>query len=208
MKNLTTEQLKEILDLHQKWLNGEEGGAKANLRCADLRGADLRGADLRGADLSGANLRCADLRCADLRGADLRGANLRGVNLRRADLRGADLRGANLSGADLLDADLRGANLSGADLRGANLSGVNLWGAIGNLEQIKSIFVSEEYPIVYTATHLQIGCKKYPISDWWDFDDRKILEMDGKRALNFWREWKDTIRMIIEKSPAKITNQE
>lgn len=39
-------QLKKILELHQKWINKEPGGKRANLREADLRGADLREADL------------------------------------------------------------------------------------------------------------------------------------------------------------------
>ena len=53
--------IKEILAKHQKWLNGEAGGERADLRNADLRGANLRGADLRNADLRNANLRNADL---------------------------------------------------------------------------------------------------------------------------------------------------
>ncbi len=85
------EELQKILEAHGKWINGEYGGARANLRGADLRGADLRGANLRG---------------ADLRGADLRGADLRGANLSDANLRGANLRGANLSDANLSDANL------------------------------------------------------------------------------------------------------
>jgi hypothetical protein len=72
---ITTEQL----ELHAKWLRGEDDGQWLNLRHADLRDANLRGADLRGADLSYADLRGADLRGADLRGANLRGANLRGA---------------------------------------------------------------------------------------------------------------------------------
>ena len=65
------EELQKILDAHKKWINGEDGGARADLRGADLGGANLRGANLRGANLSYANLRYADLRYADLRGADL-----------------------------------------------------------------------------------------------------------------------------------------
>ena len=91
---MTQEQIKEVLELHLKWLRIEEGGIRA----------DLSGADLRGADLSS-----ADLIRADLRGADLSGAYLRG-----ADLIGADLSGAYLIGAYLIGADLRGADLSGA----------------------------------------------------------------------------------------------
>ena len=115
--------------------------------------------------------------------------------------------GANLSCANLRNADLCNANLRGADMSGANLSGANLSGAIGNQRNLKSIFVAEEYPIAYTADVLQIGCKRYPIAEWWDFTDEEIVAMDGKKALKFWREWKDTIRMIIEKSPAVENNR-
>ena len=76
--------IKLILEKHAKWIRGEDGGERADLRGADLCDADLRGADLRDADLYYANLR----------GADLSGADLRGANLHSADLRGADLRGA------------------------------------------------------------------------------------------------------------------
>ena len=77
----TVSELKEILDKHLKWIRGESGDNRANLRGADLRGANLRGADLRGADLYGANLRGANLYGADLYGADLYGADLRGANI-------------------------------------------------------------------------------------------------------------------------------
>jgi len=93
--------IQEVLEKHKKWLNGEDGGQRADLRGADLQGADLRRADLRG---------------AYLRGADLWGANLWGANLQDADLRDADLQGANLWGADLWGADLQDADLQGADI--------------------------------------------------------------------------------------------
>lgn len=35
------EKLREILEKHKKWLNGEDGGERANLYGADLRGANL-----------------------------------------------------------------------------------------------------------------------------------------------------------------------
>ena len=64
---MTQEEIKKVLDLHQKRLNGEEGGVWADLREADLRVADLREADLRRADLDfscfplwcgGSNFKC------------------------------------------------------------------------------------------------------------------------------------------------------
>ena len=39
-------EFKKILELHEKWLNGEEGGERADLNHADLSHADLSDADL------------------------------------------------------------------------------------------------------------------------------------------------------------------
>ena len=118
------EEIRIVLEKHEKWLNNELGGIRA-----DLSGADIYGLDLRGANLYGANLIRADLRVAYLIKADLREANLRGANLSGADLSGADLSGADLYGVNLRGANLRGADLSGADLRGADLREANLRGA-------------------------------------------------------------------------------
>lgn len=86
------QELKQILESHGKWLRGEEGGKRANLRGADLRGAVLYGANLRRADLCGANLYKADMR-----EADLGEAKLCGIGLYRPALYGANLLGAKLS---------------------------------------------------------------------------------------------------------------
>ena len=86
MKNISKEELNEILQKHKMWLNNDKGGERADLRGIDLRFADLRFVDLRFADLRGTDLKNADLRFADLRFADLRDANLRGADLRGTDL--------------------------------------------------------------------------------------------------------------------------
>lgn len=91
--------LKMILDLNAKWIRGEAGESRADLRWANLRGADLTGADLTGADLAGADLRGADLTGASLSRANLRGASLRGASLTRADLTRANLK--DCKGAEL-----------------------------------------------------------------------------------------------------------
>ena len=67
---MNTTKLKKILELHTKWLDGEEGGKKANFNHADLQDVDLEGA----------NLRYADLRDASLNGADFEGVDLRRAN--------------------------------------------------------------------------------------------------------------------------------
>ena len=125
-------------------------------------------------------------------------ANLIGANLRDANLIGADLRGANLIGADLRDADLRGANLRGANLRDANLIGANLRDAKGNLREFKTMQI-ETYSISFTKDILQIGCKRYSIEEWKNFDDETIGKMDSG-ALTFWNKWKQFIFTAIELS--------
>lgn len=43
--------IKEILEKHNKWLSGEDGGERADLHGADLSVTNLSGANLSGADL-------------------------------------------------------------------------------------------------------------------------------------------------------------
>lgn len=69
-------ELNKTLELHKMWIDGKEGGIKADLRGANLRGADLREAYLSGAYLSGADLSGAGLSGAGLSGADLTCANI------------------------------------------------------------------------------------------------------------------------------------
>ena len=110
-------ELKRILALHRKYLNGEENGQRAELNGINLEGMDLSGVNLKEAHLSRANLERANLIGAILEGADLHSANLACANLDKANLTGANLRDAELTLAFLA-----GANLTGAEIKGANLA--------------------------------------------------------------------------------------
>ena len=116
----------------------------------------------------------------------------------------ANLNGANLTRANLDGANLTRANLDGANLYGANLNGANLYGASGNLNNLKSVFC-DTYPVTYTAEVMQIGCQCHKLEDWWSFDDARIIEMDGKTALKWWRTWKPILQQVIATSPANAT---
>jgi uncharacterized protein YjbI with pentapeptide repeats len=116
----------------------------------------------------------------------------------RANLRGANLRGANLRGANL-----RGANLRGANLRGANLRGNSLWNTTGNSREIKSV-QTDGWTVTYTATHMQIGCQRHTIAEWWAFGDDEIARMDSG-AKSWWKVWRPILRKIIKSSPAVPT---
>lgn len=143
---ITKETLKEVLDLHSKWLKGKDGGERADLGWAQLSRVDLRDADLRH---------------AELRGVDLRGATLSGANLEYANLRDADLSGANLTKADLRGAFLGGANLRNADLRWAAFrfgEGILNKSIDGLIDEINKKFVNEpEEPGQMRCTHTTIN---------------------------------------------------
>jgi uncharacterized protein YjbI with pentapeptide repeats len=63
------QELLQIINKHQKYINGELGGEKAILRGVNLYSASLIAVNLQGADLSGANLIGADLEDFCLDGA-------------------------------------------------------------------------------------------------------------------------------------------
>ena len=168
----------------------EENSLKITLQAAVKSGANLDGANLYGANLRGASLDGANLRGANLDGANLYGANLYGANLYGVNLYGADLCGANLDGVNLYGASLRGANLRGADLRGANLDGEKLTKTPLQLNNLKwFVLISDKY--------LRIGCQRFTIEEWKNFDDETIVKMDFA-ALKFWRKWKASIIALCD----------
>src|SRR5258708_6271041 len=54
-------RVSEILEAHQLFFSGKEGGVRADLQAADLSGADLEGANLSGALMQNANLEATQL---------------------------------------------------------------------------------------------------------------------------------------------------
>jgi hypothetical protein len=101
----------------------------------------------------------------------------------------------NLSCANLSCADLSCADLSCADLSGADLTQVILCGTIGDMHEIKSM-QSDTWPITWTADILQIGCQCHHITDWWQFGDNTINDMDDG-ALVWWKKWKPILQQLI-----------
>ena len=150
----------------------------------------------------GAAIRLAFRARADLAGANLTGANLAGAFLAGADLARADLADAYLAGAFLARANLAGANLAHAYLAGANLARANLARAyLADAKWRDGVVISQQpiqlYGLHWSVTildaHMQIGCELHSLAEWSDFDDARIVEMDGRDALRFWREHKDAL---------------
>jgi hypothetical protein len=119
------------------------------------------------------------------------------ANLAGAYLAGANLAGANLAGANLADANLAGANLAGAYLAGANLADAYLAGATWRDGIVINKRPIQLYGLHYVVTildaHMQIGCELHSLAEWAAFDDARIVAMDGRTALQFWRDHKDAL---------------
>src|SRR5712664_3735496 len=123
-----------ILEAHERFFSGKDGGVRADLTGADLSHADLTGVNLTGAILRNASLEGSDLRKAKLPGADLSNANLRKADLRNTDmteaiLPGADLTEAQASGVEFFRCDLSNVSFERARLRNVNLRLANVNGA-------------------------------------------------------------------------------
>ena len=100
-KKISEKRLKLVLELHQKWLNNEPDGKRANLESTNLEFANLESAHLEFANLESANLKYANLKYAHLESANLESAHLESANLKYANLKYANLESANLKSANL-----------------------------------------------------------------------------------------------------------
>ena len=101
---MTQEQLNEIIESHQHYLNKDIDGWE-NMR------ADLSYKNLSGLDLKNVNLKSVNLYRTNLRNANLRNADLNYTYLYKTDLSYADLRHANLNGAFFREANLLGTKI-------------------------------------------------------------------------------------------------
>lgn len=121
IKQISREELNEILKEHKLWLEGEGEGERADLSYTNLSGMDLRGVNLKRAILTHANLIYADLKYANLAYADLRYADLRCADAENVDFMSADLKYAKLSDANLKRANFKYADSRFADFKYADL---------------------------------------------------------------------------------------
>ena len=117
------------------------------------------------------------------------------ITLQAALKNGANLEGANLRGANLYSANLEGADLEGVDLRGANLYGANLEGE--KLTKTPLQLNNLKWPVLISDKYLRIGCQRFTIEEWKNFDDETIVKMDFA-ALEFWRKWKAPIIALCD----------
>ena len=52
------------------------------------------------------------------------------------------------------------------------------------------------YRITVTDKHIKIGCQQHLKNEWKAFEDREIIKIDGKKALEFWRMFKPVLESL------------
>ena len=67
---------------------------------------------------------------------------------------------------------------------------------MGNNRELKTLQLGT-YITCISQEAIAIGCKQYTPSEWWAFSDEEIEAMDSG-ALEWWNEWKDTIKKVWE----------
>jgi len=91
--------------------------------------------------------------------------------------------------------DLSGTNLRNAYLSGADLRDAYLFNCIGNQKEVIT-FQTEFYILNFTKEYLSIGCETYSYEKWFNFSEEEIGELDRKKALEFWKKYKDIIKTL------------
>lgn len=59
-------------------------------------------------------------------------------------------------------------------------------------------FGPSNYYITITDKNMTICCETHPIENWQIFDKERIFEMDGKKAVEYWRKAKPIIFQFIK----------
>ena len=63
------------------------------------------------------------------------------------------------------------------------------------------------YQVTVTDKYVRIGCEFHLTGEWAEFDDKRILQMDGKSALKFWKANKSVIMTLAENHQIKSCKQ-
>ncbi len=113
---ISQKELDEIIESHEKWLDGEKGGKCANLSNLDLSYLDFHDHDLSGASFYNARLKHADLSNCDFICCDFRYADMFGPAVEHSCFYEADMRYSKMAGFYPQNDVFYGAHLSSGHL--------------------------------------------------------------------------------------------
>ncbi len=168
-------EIQQALELHQKWLNKEEGGIRLRAPRMDFTGTDFTGYSLSKCDIRHSNLTDCIMPW-DLKYATL--TTCYGTNV--------DFSKSCLDQAALETSDISGFNFIGATWGGQILTKPPIhWGGEGS------------YWVLQTDIVARIGCKEFTIAEWNALtdDDRAGFDVGSNQDSNAW--WEQNKETLI-----------
>lgn len=155
------ETLDVILMRHKLWIDGKDGGVRADLTGADLNYADLTRVDLRRAILDRAFL-CG----AKIEDADMRGTSLISALIKSTDIRNTSLDESMLCDVRMIDVFMRNCDMICANMKHAQITDTVIkyvdFGRV-NLTEAKifntTIYRVDFYETDFSNVHLPVTTK-------------------------------------------------
>lgn len=210
MKKITSEKIKEMIQLHKLWMDGDNNGM-----CADFSDYELKYVDFSNLDLSGAKFN----------NANLYGANFKHSYLYNTEFCNANLKEANLCGAHIGYTNMDGIKINEITI-GIPMNCPEEGSFIGYTAFNNKIIVLEIQNDSYRTSGTTLKCRcskakvlrieningtisyltKIPIDDQLVFEVGKIIEVpnfDQNRWHECWNEYKTGIHFYMSKFVAR-----
>lgn len=209
LTKLTQEEIDDILNKHQDWIDRKDTGERADFSNCYLKNVNFNYANLEGAIFNGAFLHNATFEEGALIDTSFDGAYLQGAkffktevsdaSFENAILRNADMRYAYMPDCYFTNADLNGADLSGADFSGScfncasldnvtfchtNLAGIEIEDCTFNNADDQNNELDVAIPMACPRTGDFIGWKAVRQDDH-DFIVKLQIPIDAKRSSAF-----------------------
>ena len=70
----------------------------------------------------------------------------------------------------------------------------------GDAQKTPILVSGLHWQVTITDSQMTIGCQSHELTEWQNFDDCQIAEMDGKNALRFWQVYKDVLLTIAREN--------
>ena len=99
--------------------------------------------------------------------------------------------------ASMIKRDINRLKEAEKEMLTVNIGGTAIGTSINvSPEYLYNITSNSQYNITITPNYIKIGCQFHKKDDWFKFTDKEILAMDRKKALTFWKKWKNILREI------------
>lgn len=172
----------------------------------ECRGLNFTDCNMKSAKLGTSS--CVIYKNCDLENAVLPNGDHEDVIFRNCNMKSMELNGY-MRDAEFEDCDLEGATI-GPEEKSMELGGkLNLWNCSSTGKSRKTIqnlsAVGGTYSMTVFNDHIQLGCKGFKRSEWENFSDRAIIQLDGKTASVFWRKYKNTVLELHDKYKNSLT---